>query len=212
MNRRIGAYGGTFDPIHLGHLEIARAVAQEFRLDEMLIIPAHCPPHKAASAVSKPFHRYAMATLATEDDERLKVSTIEMEMPERPYTFQTVERLYGIYGADAKLFFVMGADSFADIMKWREPERLLSSVSVVVAARPGTEVETSHLPEKFRSRVRRSGEEGEDEHLIYLTSYVERDISSREIRRAAREGLSIREMVPRRVADYIEKYGLYRQG
>ncbi|MEW6210112.1 MAG: nicotinate-nucleotide adenylyltransferase [Acidobacteriota bacterium] len=212
MNGRIGAYGGTFDPIHLGHLEIARAVAERFRLDEMLIIPAHCPPHKTAGEVSKPFHRYAMAVLATADDARLKVSTIEMEMPERPYTFQTIERLYGIYGADAKLFFVMGADSFADIMKWREPEQLLSAVSIVVAARPGTEVETSHLPERFRSRVRPPDEAGEDEHFIYLTSYVERDLSSREIRRCAREGLSIREMVPRRVADYIEKYGLYEQG
>lgn len=209
-NRRIGAYGGTFDPIHLGHTGIARAVAENFRLDEMLIIPAHCPPHKTARAVSKPFHRYAMAVLATMDEPNLKVSTIEMEMPERPYTFQTIERLYGIYGTDAKLFFVMGADSFADIMTWREPELLLSSVSVIVAARPGTEVETSHLPEKFRSRIRQAGETGdEDDPFIYLTSYVERDISSREIRRCVREGQKISEMVPRRVADYIEKYGLY---
>ncbi len=209
--RRIGAYGGTFDPVHLGHTEIARAVAENFRLDEMLIIPAHCPPHKTAGEVSKPFHRYAMAVIATEDDANLRVSTIEMEMPERPFTFQTVERLYGIYGKDAKLFFVMGADSFADIMKWREPQALLSSVSVVVAARPGTGVETSHLPEKFRSRVRQADEADEDDHFIYLTSYVELDISSREIRRRVRAGQSIREMVPRRVADYIEKYGLYEQ-
>ncbi|HEY7546172.1 MAG TPA: nicotinate-nicotinamide nucleotide adenylyltransferase, partial [Blastocatellia bacterium] len=96
--RRIGAYGGTFDPVHIGHTEIARAVTENFRLDEMLIIPAHLPPHKQTGAVSKPFHRYAMAALATEDDKRLKVSAIEMEMPERPYTFQTIERLYGIYG------------------------------------------------------------------------------------------------------------------
>lgn len=209
--RRIGAYGGTFDPVHLGHMGIARAVAEKFRLDETLIIPAHCPPHKTASAVSKPFHRYAMAVLATMDDANLKVSTLEMEMPERPYTFQTIERLYGIYGTEAKLFFVMGADSFADIMTWRESERVLSSVSVIVAARPGTEVETSHLPEKFRSRIRQAGEGDEADHFIYLTNYVERDISSREIRRCVREGQKISEMVPQRVAEYIEKYGLYEQ-
>jgi nicotinate-nucleotide adenylyltransferase len=213
--RRTGVYGGTFDPIHLGHMEIARAVVERFRLDELLLVPAFKPPHKQARAVSQPFHRFALSAIASMDDPRIRVSTIELEMPERPYSFQTVERLRDSGCRDAKLYFVIGADSFAEIMTWREPERLLSNVDVIVAARPGIEVETSHLPEKFRSKIRnlerQSNVFDEEDRLIYLTSYVERDISSREIRRRVREGISIRDAVPERVADYIEKYGLYRQ-
>jgi nicotinate-nucleotide adenylyltransferase len=212
--RRIGAYGGTFDPIHLGHTEIARAVTEKFQLDQLLIVPAFNPPHKRSSDVASSFHRFAMAAMATIDDPKISVTTVELDVPERPYTFQTVERLYALYGQDIRLFFVMGADSFVELMTWREPERLMSTVSIIVAARPGIQVATSHLSAKFREKVRDIGSQGcvtdEEDHLIYLTSYVSRDISSSEIRRRAREGASIEEMVPDRVADFVEKYGLYR--
>src|SRR5215216_1026405 len=117
---RIGAYGGTFDPIHNGHAEIACAGTRNFRLDRLLIIPAHRPPHKSRSAISDAYHRFTMSVLATLDEPRAIVSMIELEEPARPYSFQTVERLRQVYGAQARLFFIIGADSFEEINTWRE--------------------------------------------------------------------------------------------
>jgi nicotinate-nucleotide adenylyltransferase len=151
--RRTGVYGGTFDPIHVGHLEVARAVTRIFGLDEMLLIPAGRPPHKTGREISDAYHRHAMAVLATMDEPRVKVSTVELEAPDKPYSYQTVERLREAAGGQTQLFFVIGADSFEEINMWREPERLLSSANLVVVTRPGSEVSTSHLPTRFRSGV-----------------------------------------------------------
>ena len=104
--RRIGVYGGTFDPLHNGHLEVARAIVGHFDLDQLLIVPAYRPLHKPSRLISGAHHRYTMAALATLDDARLKVSTIELETPERPYTFETVERLREAFGPEAALFLV----------------------------------------------------------------------------------------------------------
>jgi nicotinate-nucleotide adenylyltransferase len=134
--RRVAAFGGTFDPIHNGHLEIARAIVRNFGLDQLLIVPAHRPPHKNARAISDAYHRYAMAALATLDEPRVSVSTIELEAPGRPYTYETVERLGFVFGKETRLFLVMGADSFEEINTWREPARILSNVDVIVATRP----------------------------------------------------------------------------
>jgi nicotinate-nucleotide adenylyltransferase len=215
----IGAFGGTFDPVHNGHLEVARAVARNFGLDRLLIIPAHRPPHKDPATISDPYHRYAMAVLASAEEPRLMASTIELEKPDMPYTFETVERLKRLYAPGTRHFLIIGADSFAEINTWREPERLLSSTNVIVVARPGVEMRTSHLNASARERVRdlrgRQGVETgggpqEEGFFIYLTSYVISDISSTEIRRRARRGLPLEGMVPPSVAGYIEKYGLYR--
>src|ERR1051325_3319079 len=105
--RRIGVYGGTFDPIHNGHLDVARAVLGYFDLDELLLVPAHRPPHKTTRAISDAYQRYAMAVLATEDDERLEVSTVELDAPSRLYTFETMQRLRDVFGSQARIFFVM---------------------------------------------------------------------------------------------------------
>jgi len=221
--RRIAAFGGTFDPVHNGHVEIARAVVHNFGLDQLLIVPAHRPPHKDPRGITDAYHRYAMAALATLDEPRVTVSTIELESPERPYTFETIERLHSILGAGAggghgpRLFFVMGADSFQEINTWREPARLLSSTDVIVVTRPGHGVNLSHLDDRFRSTVVNL-REGETEpqipdggnHHIYLTGYVNNSVSSTEIRQRVLDGKSIVGLVPPRVADYINKYELYR--
>lgn len=218
--RRIGAYGGTFDPVHNGHIEIARALVRKFDLDELLVIPAYCPPHKQADAVSDAYHRYAMAVMATEGESRIFVSTVELQSPERPYTFETLERLRERAGTEARWFFIMGADSFIEFDSWREPDRILASANIIVAARTGSEIDISRLPDRFKSRVIELGErschknqdakEVDRNGLIYLTNYVREDVSSTDIRRRVREGQEVRSMVPSRVADYMEKYGLYR--
>jgi nicotinate-nucleotide adenylyltransferase len=222
--RRIGAYGGTFDPIHNGHIEVVRAVAHNFRLDQLLIIPAHRPPHKNSHAISNAYHRYAMAVLASLDEPRVVVSTLEIESPDEPYSFQTVERLKRLYGAGSSLFFVMGADSFEEIDTWREPARLLADANIVVVTRPGYEIQSSHLPADLTPSIidmrGRSGDEprledeeeaGSGARRVYLTDYVNNEVSSTEIRKRVRDGKTIKELVPPRVASYIEKYELYRR-
>jgi len=217
--RRIAAYGGTFDPVHNGHLEVVRAIVRNFELDQLLIIPAHRPPHKGARAITDAYYRFTMAVLASLDEPRVLVSTIELEAPNRPYTFETVERLRSLFGIETRLFLVMGADSFEEINTWREPARLFSSTNVIVVTRPGHDVRTSHLEDRFRSTIvdlrSREGELQQGQHLngqhIYLTGYVNIGISSTEIRQRVRDGESIEDLVPPRVADYIRKYELYRR-
>ncbi|HSB10556.1 MAG TPA: nicotinate-nucleotide adenylyltransferase [Blastocatellia bacterium] len=216
--RRIAAFGGTFDPIHNGHVEVARAIVQKFDLDRLLMIPAHRPPHKKTNPIAGAYHRHTMAVLGLLDEARVFVSTIELESPDRPYSFETIERLKTVLSPHTKLFFIIGADSFEQINTWREPGRLLSSTSLIVVTRPGHEVKSSHLDERFRSTivdlrgsaplieaVRDSGE-----HNIYLTNCVSADVSSTQIRQMVRDGEPIDDRVPARVADYIEKYELYR--
>jgi nicotinate-nucleotide adenylyltransferase len=160
-----------------------------------------------------------MAVLASLDQPRVLVSTIELEAPDRPYTFETIESLRTGIGSDARLFFIMGADSFEEVNTWREPARLLSSTNVIVITRPGHDVGASHLDERFRSTiVDLRGREGElaareDSKAthIYVTGNVNINVSSTEIRQRVRDGQSIEDMVPTPVADYIRKYELYRR-
>jgi nicotinate-nucleotide adenylyltransferase len=203
--------------VHNGHIEVARAVFRKFDLDRMLLIPAHRPPHKDARSISDAYHRYAMAVLATLDEPRISVSTIELEAPDRPYSFETVERLTRCYEPQTELFFVVGADSFEEINTWREPERLLSSANLIAVTRPGYQVLTSHLPEPMRASIvdLRGANDLDRGHRngnrVYLTDCANTEVSSSEIRRRARAGESIAEFVPARVASYVEKYGLYRR-
>jgi nicotinate-nucleotide adenylyltransferase len=224
--RRIAAYGGTFDPVHDGHLAVARSLLKQFALDEVLFIPAHAAPHKRGLSTARAWHRYAMLALATQDEPRFRVSTVELDAPERPYTVETVERLRTELGGEAvRLFFVMGADSWAEITTWREWERLLSMCDTIVATRPGYELSFEHVPANIRARVRdlRRGASDEqatsavfdegDEPKIFLSDAVNEDISATDVRRdaaRAHRGTDVKLRVPRAVTDYIEKYGLYK--
>jgi nicotinate-nucleotide adenylyltransferase len=227
--RRIAAYGGTFDPVHDGHLAVARSLLKQFVLDEVLFIPAHAAPHKRAVPTARAWHRYAMLALATQDESRFRVSTVELDAPERPYTVETVERLQvelgGENDARARLFFVMGADSWAEITTWREWERLLSMCDTIIATRPGYELSFEHVPANIRARVRDLRGVASDEQAtgamvdegdapkIFLSDAVNEDISATDVRRdaaLARRGAGVKLRVPRAVADYIEKYGLYK--
>ena len=218
---RLGALGGTFDPIHNGHIQVAREVARRFRLDRVLMIPAATPPHKNVRSIADAHHRHAMTVLATVDEPTLLVSTLELEAPERPYTFETIERMRTLYGESAVLFFVMGADSFQEIDTWREPVKVLESANWVVATRPGHEIVTTHLPDRLGSRIidLRGGLEPPNEPVTrkagtavtYLLDCVSEDISSTRIRQMVSEQQEIGGLVPQMVAGYIEKYELYRR-
>jgi nicotinate-nucleotide adenylyltransferase len=221
--KRIALYGGTFDPVHNGHLAVAQNVLRLFALDELLFIPAHIAPHKRERNVSPALMRYAMLALATHGEERLLISSIELDAPERPYTIDTLARLEQQLGPGARLFFIMGADSWADITTWREWERLLRECDHIVITRPGYDFDAGHVTEEVRTRLidlRGASREGVAQAVnesagtkIYLTDAVSMDVSATEIRRAAREGRDgeVRELIPAAVADFIRKYGLYTE-
>ena len=221
--RRIGLYGGTFDPVHVGHLTVARTLLELFALDELLFIPAHVAPHKRESVVSPGSYRFAMLVLATQDEPRMRVSTVELDAPERPYTVETLARLKERFGPAAQLFFVMGADSWSEIRTWREWERVLSLTNHIVMARPGYDLDSAHVSKETRDRIVdvRGADEAHAARLlddesaapaIYVTDAVQLDISATNVRRLVRE--SHKEewapLVPPPVAEFIEKYRLYR--
>ncbi len=215
--RRAAIYGGTFDPVHNGHLTVARSVAQLFALDRLIFVPACTPPHKRGAGISPAFHRFAMLVLATEDDAGFSISTIELDEPERPYAVDTVARIQEQLGSDSRLFFIMGADSWAEITTWFEWEKLLRTCDQIVVTRPGYELVEANGAAV--SDVRGMSEddvsvliEGHRERQAFFTDAAILDVSATAIRAAARAGDSekLRESVPETVANYIEKYELYR--
>jgi nicotinate-nucleotide adenylyltransferase len=190
-------YGGTFDPVHLGHLEVARKVSELFEIEKVIFIPAQIAPHKVGRPVTEPLHRYAMLALATQDDARLMISTFELDAPDRRYTVDTVAEFQRRLGEAMELFFIMGADSWADIKTWREWERLLKMTNHIVVNRAGFEV--APAPPGLGER-------------IFFSDALLKNISATNIRRLASEGRhdELEQLVPQSVADYIKKYGIYR--
>jgi len=214
--KRIALYGGTFDPVHAGHLEVARRVLQLFEIEKVLFIPAQMAPHKIGRPVTEPIHRYAMLALATQDDPQLSISTFELDAPDRCYTVDTVGHFQRVLGDATELFFIMGADSWSEITTWREWERLLSMTNHIVVTRPGYEPVTTHVGGisdrivdvrggKLLSRT-------ESANKIFFTDVVMKDVSATNIRRLASEGRveELTGLVPGPVLEYIKKYGIYR--
>ncbi|HKR02366.1 MAG TPA: nicotinate-nucleotide adenylyltransferase [Pyrinomonadaceae bacterium] len=221
--RRIGLYGGTFDPVHAGHINVAQGLSKVFALDEVIFIPAYVAPHKRVKDVTPALHRYAMLALATQSEAGFRVSTVELDAPERPFTFETLSRMQEALGQDARIFFVMGADSWEDITTWREWERVLELSNHIVVSRPGYDLSAGHVTPAVRERiVDLRGADVEKAALevlknegrrIYLTDAVNMDVSATEIRQAVSEGRDeewLRRVQPP-VAEYIRKYGLYRE-
>ncbi|MGC2234541.1 MAG: nicotinate-nucleotide adenylyltransferase [Pyrinomonadaceae bacterium] len=150
--KQIAFYGGSFDPVHCGHMAIARELLEIFDLAEFVFIPAFHAPHKKRKKPTSAFHRFAMLALATNDEAKIKISKMELEVPEKPYTVETLTRLKNEL-PDARIFFVMGADSWAEITTWREWEKVLTIVNIIVVTRPGYEIDFSHVTEKIRERI-----------------------------------------------------------
>ena len=217
MRKRIAIYGGTFDPVHSGHLEIARRVSQLFGIDEFLFVLARVAPHKLDREVSGALHRYAMLALATRVDPRISISTFELDGPGRQYTVDTLFHFRSQFAESADLFFVMGADSWAEITSWREWRRLLTLANLIVVTRPGYDVSVEQVGAEVAASVvdLRGATESTMQagaQKIFVTDVVMLDVSATEIRRAAAAGDSERlnKLVPPEVAEYIRKYRLYR--
>ena len=216
--KRAAIYGGTFDPLHNGHLKVARRVQKLFGLDELFFVPACVPPHKRGAGISPAFHRFAMLALATQNDERLRVSTVELDHPERPYAVETVARMQEQLGTDYRLFFVMGADSWSEITTWREWQRLLTMCDHIVVTRPGYELDATPARENVIDLRSKADDEinvtirESVSPRVFVTDAVFEDVSATAIRAAARvrDTSALTKMVPPEVASYIEKYRLYR--
>jgi nicotinate-nucleotide adenylyltransferase len=201
---RIGLFGGSFNPVHVGHLIASRAVAEQLRLDAIYLIPAALPPHRMPKNLAPAEHRLEMLRLAVQGEPLFEVSDYEIRRPGPSYTILTVEEFRRRLGEAAELFWILGADSLAELANWYEATRLVELCRVVTAARPGwDQPDLSGLVQRF-SPV-------QVEHIkagVLLTPRI--DISASEIRRRVAEGLSIRYLVPQMVADYIARNNLYR--
>ena len=216
--KRIAFYGGSFDPLHIGHLAIARRLSEIFDLDEFYFIPAFHAPHKKDKQVTSAFCRYAMLALATNSDEKIKISTIELDAPERPYTFETQAKLLQHYGDSAEIFFVIGADSWNEITTWREWEKVLTQTNIIVVTRPDYEIVFDHITDAVREKIsdlrnnqsKTKNQKPKTKNQIYITDSVFIDVSATEIRLKIKNNQSDwRELVPEEVAKYVKKYNLY---
>ena len=212
--KRVAIYGGTFDPVHNGHVEAARGVLKLFELDEIIFVPAWAPPHKRNLKLTSAFHRFGMLALATQADQRLLISTVELDSPDRPYAVDTITRMLK---PDQRLFFLIGADSWNEITTWFEWQKLLTLCDLIVVTRPGYEVATApveanvvDLRGKGAIEVRRELEEHAAPR-VFITDVVSVDVAATTIRSLARAGdiEELKTMVTPTVADYIGKHRLY---
>ena len=192
---RIGILGGTFDPIHIGHLVAAEGVRVELRLDRVVFIPAARPPHKKAAGILDGERRLEMTRMATEDNPAFEVSDLELRRGGTTYTIDTVRQLRAGFGSGADLFFLMGVDSLMEITTWREYESLLEETTVVVFPRPG--LDPSGVDGAVRDRVR-------------FVSTSEVGVASSDVRERVRKNKSIRYLVHPAVEAFIHREGLYR--
>jgi nicotinate-nucleotide adenylyltransferase len=213
--KRVAIYGGTFDPVHNGHVEAARGVLKFFALDELCFVPAWVPPHKRNANITSAFHRFGMLALATQADQRLLISTVELDSPDRPYAVDTIARMVR---PEQRLFFLIGADSWNEITTWFEWQKLLTLCDLIVVTRPGYEVAAGPVEAKvvdLRGKdaidARRVSEEL-DVPRVFVTDVVNVDLSATTVRSLARAGdvEGLKTMMPEAVADYIGKHRLYK--
>lgn len=208
---RLGILGGTFDPVHLGHMETARAACAALELDEVLIVPSGTPPHRQPPSVSR-YHRFAMTALAVTGVEGLRISDLEIGEEAASYTFDTLARVRARGLSASQIFFITGADAFAEIATWSRYPQVLDMAHFVVVSRPGyrsTELPQSlpSLANRMTAADRRSANGAQPR--IFLLDAETPDVSSTDIRRRLANGDSIAGLVPEVVARYIDQHGLY---
>jgi len=201
MTKKIGVMGGTFDPVHLGHLAVAEEARRRLKMAEIIFMPAGQPYFKALAYISPPEHRVRMLELALAGRPYFKISRMEIQRPGPSYAVETVAQLKEQMPAGNEIYFIMGWDSLLTLNLWQEPERLISLSRIVAAPRPGyTKPDVGALEKELP---------GISERVIILYQPLV-NISSTTIRERVSQGLPIEEMVPPAVAEYIKEKGLYR--
>jgi len=208
---RLGVFGGTFDPIHVGHLDCATAARDALGLDDTLLLPSHMPPHRSADPRATMFHRFAMVALAADGLSACQASDIELRRTGASYTYETLAALHADGWAPWQLFFILGADAFAEIAQWREFDRVVEGTNLAVVGRTGTSLESALARTPLRPRVRPLDQAREPSATtgVYLIESATRDVSSTQIRAELAAGRSIARLVPEAVERHIIRHGLY---
>jgi nicotinate-nucleotide adenylyltransferase len=212
---RTAVFGGSFNPIHYGHLLLADEVLEQLELDRVLFVPAGLPPHKPAQTLAPAPDRYAMVQLATAGHPAFQVSDVELRRPGPSYTVDTLEALAGS-GDD--LYLLMGSETFLDLLSWRAPRRIAKLARLVVAPRAGSVFDAEGAPAQKVLRelggFRFTAVRGRPfpEHAVLIVHATSLPFSSSDLRRRARERRSLAYRVPPAVAEYIQSRGLYRGG
>jgi nicotinate-nucleotide adenylyltransferase len=221
----IGIFGGSFDPIHRGHLALAEAAASRYALRQVLFVPASVPPHKQKQPLTEFIHRYAMVALATQDERGFVASLLEA--PEVAvhgavnYSIDTVRRVKQTLKKSDRLSFLIGMDAFRDVAKWHGARALLAECDFIVASRPGYSLRdvAESLPEELRPpaavtrpfhRQPARGDLVLPGVTLHLLDGVQQNVSATAIRAAAAQGKPLGRWLDPRVADYVRKHGLYR--
>nr|WP_207707093.1 nicotinate-nucleotide adenylyltransferase [Heliorestis acidaminivorans] len=199
---KIGIMGGTFDPIHYGHLVTAESAAEQFELSPVIFVPSGRPPHKREHLVTDPIERLRLTELATLSNPRFSTSSLEVERTGYSYAIDTVQWFHHHYGPTVDLYFITGADAIVEIMSWHKVERLIQYCQFIAVYRPGYAREQLHntisqWSEEFSRRI----------HLIEVPALA---ISSTDIRNRLKKGRSIKYLVPEPVEHYIKEHLLYR--
>ena len=200
VTRRLGVLGGTFDPIHHGHLVAAEEARGQLALDQVLFVPAGSPPHKPDQPITAAHHRVRMIELAIAGRPQTSVSRVDVDRPGPCYTVETLELLRRAWGPGVTLFFIEGADSLAELTSWYQPRRLLELCELAVVGRPGVELD---LPELYRRLPQL-------EARLHWVQMPRLEISSSDLRGRVRAGRPIAYLVPPAVEAYIREHQLYR--
>lgn len=209
--KKIGLLGGTFDPVHSGHLQLAESVLQECTLDKVVFIPSAEPPHKDGTTVTSYEHRVAMLELIIQGRKEFECNTIEGQLPKPSYTIDTLEVLVKQYSSNVRLFFIIGADAFLDIVTWKSYQKIPQLVRIIVSQRKGS------LSTKLYDMLKRLGYieyenswRGQEQRKdITILRSTPADISSSKIRSMVRSGKSIQQVMPEPVVEYIKRHTLY---
>lgn len=197
---RIGLMGGTFDPIHIGHMVTAEYAREEFKLDKVIFIPSCNPPHKRVRKVTEAEKRMEMVQLATITNFSFSISDVEIKRGGWSYTYDTVCYFRELYGEKAKLYFITGADAIMEILNWKNVDGLIKSCEFIAATRPGYYLDiVKVLPREYWERI----------HFMEIPAL---SISSTDIRSRVHAGKTVKYLLPESVETYIKKNGLYLDG
>ena len=219
----LGILGGTFDPVHNGHVEVAIAAKRVLELDRVVLLPSRIPPHRAVQPAATPFHRFAMTALAVNGIEGLEASDLELSAPGTSYTSATLERLHAIGLQPTQIFFITGADAFAEIETWYRYPEVLEMSHFVVVSRPGHDA--SALPALLPSLASRmhpcleraqrvegacpARAQRAEGPAVFLIEWKTPGVSSSEIRSRIRSGEAVTGLVPPLVERHITQHRLY---
>ena len=210
--RRLGILGGTFDPIHFGHLDAADAARRALQLDRVLLIPSFDPPHRPADPMASGFHRFGLVALAIQGYDALSASDMELTRTGRSYTADTLRAVAHEGWRPSQIFFILGSDAFAEIATWREYPAVLDTANFVVIARPGTTLDDAvERTSALRGRLRSPGQEtsGASGTSIFLVEARTHVVSSSTIRARLAARQPIDDLVPAAVARHIAAHHLY---